>query len=320
MAMRREIIGDIREFLVRQGFRVSEEHNLRSVSFDLVARRDDLLLFLKCVTNVDAVSEDSMEELKLLSKILGGMPMIIGLHSGAGELENEVVYSRFDVPILNPSTFRMYFEDEIPPLIFAAPGGYYVHLDGDLLRKMREKRGISLGELADAAGVSRRTIQLYEEGERGTLVDVAVRIEEYLDCPLIQPVNPLKRDFELDMEGHRDMVSTIDQFFQDAFNHLLDAGCHVVSTSKSPFETLVEEKLEILLTGVGKYDRTLVKKAQVIGDVSGVVERQSVVVIDRRPRREEIGGTPLLGVKEILERGSIEEILEIIEERSKHEE
>ncbi|MDG6221419.1 MAG: helix-turn-helix domain-containing protein, partial [Candidatus Thermoplasmatota archaeon] len=246
-----------------------------------------------------------------------GMPMLIGLHSGAGPLEDEVMYSRFDVPLVTPNTFHDYIVEEIPPLVFAAPGGYYVHLNGEMLHRIREERSISLGDVANAAGVSRRTIQLYEEGERGALVEVAVRIEEYLDYPLIQPVNPLRSSYELDITGHVDAIRGIEKMFQEAFAHLVEAGCHVVPTQKSPFETVVEERMDILLTGVGKYDRTLIKKAHVIGDVSGVVERESLIVVDRRTRKDNIDGTPIIDISEILRKGNLEELLELIRERAK---
>ncbi len=315
--MRKEITQEIRETLMRSGFKVSDEHNLRSVCFDLVARRDALLLFLKIVSNVDTFSDENAEELKLLSKILDGTPMLVGLHSGAGPLEDEVVYSRFDIPLLTPPTLFQYLVEEVPPIIFAAPGGYCVHLDGALLRELREERDISLGELASIAGVSRRSIQLYEEGQRGTLVDVAMRIEEFLDFPLIRAVSPLRSDYDIDTDKHRDMLSSMERFYREAFAHLMASGCHIVSTARSPFETLLEERVDILLTGMGRYDRTLIKKAKVIGNVSEIVEKRSLIVVDKRLRKSDIDGTPLVGVKEILCQDSMEELLELVRERSK---
>ena len=314
--MRRELVTHVRETLLKADFRVSEEHHLKSISFDLVARRDDLLLFVKVITNVDALTEDNAEELKLLSNVLGGFPMVIGEHCGAGPLDDDVVYSRFSIPIMTLGTLHQYFVEETAPMILAAPGGYYVKLDGGMLRNIREARGISLGEMAEAAGVTRKSIQLYEEGGRRALVDVALKIEEYLDAPIICPVDPVLSRYDVDLTRMRDSLGDITEFFQTAFAHLMDTGCHVVTTSRSPFETLVEEK-DIMLTGVAKYERSLVKKAKVIGDVSCVVEKESVVVVDKRTSRKDIEGTPIVSVQEILERGTLEEILELIRERSK---
>jgi len=315
--MRRELVTRVRETLIKAEFNVSEEHHLKSISFDLVARRDNLLLFIKVVTNVDALSEENAQELKLLSNILGGFALSVGEHCGSGPLDDDVIYSRFGIPIMTLETLRQYFVEETAPVIFAAPGGYYVRLDGGMLRRIRETRGISLGDVADAAGVSRRSIQLYEEGGRRALVDVALRIEDYLGVPLICPVDPVLSSHDVNVDDFKDSLGSITETFQAAFAHLMDAGCHVVSTSHSPFETLLEEKRDIMLTGVATYERSLVKKAKVIGDVSCIVEKESVVVVDRKSRREEIDGTPIVSIQEILERGTLEEILELIKERAK---
>ena len=49
--------------------------------------------------------------------------------------------------------------------------------------------------LADVAGVSRRTIQMYESG-MGAMIDAALRLEEYLDTEIIETVNPFEYKYE----------------------------------------------------------------------------------------------------------------------------
>ena len=78
-----------------------------------------------------------------------------------------MVYSRFGIPLMSINTLHDLFIEEVPPLIYSAPGGFYVRLDKEVLARLRQG-GRSLGELAEIAGVSRRTIQMYEEG----IVDV----------------------------------------------------------------------------------------------------------------------------------------------------
>ena len=50
------------------------------------------------------------------------------------------------------------------------------------MKRLREERSISLGTLAEIAGVSRRTIQMYENG-MGAMIDVAIRLEEFSTSP-----------------------------------------------------------------------------------------------------------------------------------------
>ena len=74
----------------------------------------------------------------------------------------------------------------IPPLVYASPGGLYVNIDGEALRDLREKRSMSLGDLGQVLGVSRRTISKYESG-MGTTLDVAIRIEEFFNTGVVNP-------------------------------------------------------------------------------------------------------------------------------------
>ena len=170
---RDELINGVRGTLEKVGFTVSKPLNMRSISFDIVARRDKTLLLIKILSNVDAFSKDNSEEVKTLAEALGGSPLLVGERSGAGEIEQGIVYSRFNVPIISLSTLKDLLLEAVPPFIFAAPGGLYVKLDSDLLKRLREEKSISLGNLAEVAGVSRRTIQMYETG-MGAMIDVAI--------------------------------------------------------------------------------------------------------------------------------------------------
>ena len=94
---RTELLGDVRETLSKAGFYVSELCSIRPIGFDLVARRDNSLLIIKVLTNIDAFSEDVAKELRVLSILLKGCPLLIGERSGTGFLEEDVVYDRFGI-------------------------------------------------------------------------------------------------------------------------------------------------------------------------------------------------------------------------------
>ena len=142
------------------------------------------------LSNIErAVSIPSLEIFMRICDALDATPIVIGERSSSGSLEAGIVYSRFNISIISNDTLADLLLEDAPPFIFAAPGGLYVKLDSDMLRAAREERGISLGTLAETAGVSRRTIQMYEGG-MSAMIDAAVRLEEYLDAPIIEPVNP----------------------------------------------------------------------------------------------------------------------------------
>jgi putative transcriptional regulator len=312
---RKEVTDEVRDVLAHLGFFVSEPHTIRSISFDIVARRDDVLLLIKVLGNVDAFSKENARELQVLANLLQGSPFIIGSKSSTSEIENGVVYYRHGIPIISKGTFKEFFEEEVPPFVFAAPGGLYVHIDGDLLKKIRESNNLSLGTLAEVAKVSRRSIQLYESG-MGAMMDAALRIEEFLKTPLILPINPLANYAKNDDES-TEWIDSFEKFMgleKDVFNHLNFIGYRIMPTHKSPFDAVTQDKKTLLLTAVERRDGTLKKRARVVTNISKIVERDSVIFVEKSQKLS-LEGTPLIEKRELKKIDDAERIIELILER-----
>lgn len=311
---RGDLIQRVRETLAKCGFYVSEPHLLQSVAFDIVARRDERLLVLKTLSNVDALSREDAEQLSVLAKMLKANPIVIGLHSSAGELEDGIVYSRFGIPIISLQTFTEYLIEGIPPFVFAAPGGLYVRIDQQALRALREERNLSLGALADIAGVSRRAIQMYESG-MGAMIDVVERLETYLRQPLALPLDPFH--YTPEIAARLRSFSEFEELSRDVFSLLETLGYSVVPTVKCPFEALTSDGDQLLLTGVGHEDAMTARRIQVVTNIARITERRSVLFVDRRRRWENIGGSPVIGTEELRKADDTEAIFELIIERSR---
>ena len=310
---REELINAVRDILAKAGFYVSKPLNMRSIAFDIVARRDKTLLVVKILSNVDAFSKENAEELKTLAEALQASPLMVGERSGSGDIEEGIVYSRFNVPIVCVGTLKEYLLEGVPPFIFAAPGGLYVKLDSLALRRMREEMGISLGSLAEAAGVSRRTIQMYESG-MGAMIEAAMRLEDFLKQPVVLPVDPFEYKAE-QVQQHAD-IKLMDPFSRQIFERLMAMGFSVVPTSKCPFEALAKDHEVLMLTGVGLDDAKLVEKAKIVNDISKVTERRSVIFIERVRTRACIQGTPLVGRDELKKLNEAEKLFDLVAERS----
>jgi putative transcriptional regulator len=307
------LINKTRELLSKAGFYVSRPHNVRSISFDIVARRDNSLLIIKVLQNADALTHDNSEEMKLLAEVLNGAPLVISEKSSSGKLEPGVIYSRMGIPILSYETLEEYLKEGEAPLVFAAPGGFYTRINGELLRKVREEWGISLGELASIAGVSRKAIQMYEEGMSAE-VNVAIALEEYLQVPLIEPLDPFvytpKERFELER------FDLLDDFDRKVIEFLGSMGYQIFPTMKCPFDALTEKERDVLLTNIGEYSRSLAKKAEIVREVSDIAEQEAVIFLRREVRRTELKGVPIITLEE-LESISFEDLINLIQERKK---
>lgn len=312
---RKEVLTEVTEVLYRVGFSVSEPHTIRSISFDIVARRDDVLLIIKILGNVDAFNKENAKELVIIANLLQGSPIIIGGKSSTNNLEDGVVYFRYGIPIISKGTFKDFFLEEVPPFVFAAPGGLYVHLDGELLRNIRERNELSLGALAEIAKVSRRSVQLYESG-MGAMVEAALRIEEFLNTPVILPINPLACHAKTQEETSK-WVESFEEFKgleKDVFHHLKFLGYRILPTNKSPFDALTKDSKTLILTSVEHHDGTLAKRAKVVTNISKVVNKHSVIFVEKS-RKLSLEGTPLIGKKELKNIDDSEGVLELILER-----
>lgn len=308
--MRRDqLIDSVREVLAKTGFFLSEPHGERGLCFDFVARRDNLLLIVKVLQNVDALNKATAEELRNIARSLRGSPAVIGERTGSGSLEAGVIYSRFDIPILSRRTFLDFFEEGVPPFIYSAPGGLYVRLDTESLRRIREQGQLSLGTLADIAGVSRRTIQMYLEGMSAS-IDVAARLEAFLREPLVLAMDPFA--FIESAAPATPMRAQLEAFERELFQSLERLGYNVLPTVRSPFDGLAQDDRRTYLAGVESANTKLEKKATIVSNIGRVVEKDAVMFVEHRTVRLSIQGLPVIAreeLRKVKDRDAVENLI-----------
>lgn len=306
----------IRFLLERSGFYVTSTAGVRPSSFDFACRRDATLLLVKALKNIDALDGEEARRLTELGRIFPATVLVIGQRSGAADLESGVVYTRYGVPIVTDQTLEEYLEKAAPPFLYASPGGIFARVDGERLRFLRLSRGLSLGALASIAGVSRRAIQLYEEGQ-GAEESVVARIEAFFDAPIVRPiflfgtVTPAPRPTGPPKEGGRSQDGpspTGDPLRDGVFRQLDGIGLAVTVTSRAPFDALARAH-EILLTGVGSL-RTAARRAEVLHGIARVTEGHAMFVVERSVNRSSIDGLPILSVVELKRHRDPEELLD----------
>jgi len=310
---RGDLIDQVRATLAQAGFAVSERCDLRPVSFDLVARRDHDLVILKVLTNVDALSDAIAAEIKLLAKFLEARPLLVGLRAGTGDLEDGVVYNRHDIPIVTPATLTEYVLRGDAPMVFAAPGGFYVRLDHERLREARQELEVSLGVMAQIAGVSRRAIQMYEEGMSAS-IEAAMRLESFLQRDLIRPMDPLRA---YDPTQYREPAAgpAADPMEALVRRVLEGLGYQVRATRRSPFNALSTAADDTVLTGVGRDSPQLRRRARIVHSVSRITERPGFFVVEKTTRTH-IDGLPVVSRTELRRLTDPERVLQLILERA----
>ncbi len=311
---RQDIVQGTIHILERSGFSTSDPSYLVHSGFDIVARRDALILVIKVMAS-DSFSKGSLMGMLALARAVSGTPLIIGTRTSSKAIEDGVVYSRFSIPLMSLNTLRDLFIEEVPPLVYSTPGGFYVRLDRSVLARLRQG-GLSLGQLAEIAGVSRRTIQMYEDG-MGAKLSVAIRLENALGIELIVPIDPLTYDIKtiedrelntLDCLGDNVLAANI-------FEQLNEMGYSVEPTSRCPFDALTTDKENLLFTGVGIIDKRMARRARAMANISQLLKRHSVFFVDDRGRKTCLEGTPLITYVELERMGDKKKVLELIRDR-----
>jgi putative transcriptional regulator len=102
--MDKELLAErVVEVLIQAGFDISARCYLRPRSFDLAARKDELLLLFKVLTNIDGLNGRTAMEIGRLANHLLGCPLLVGEKSRDQYLERGAVYFRYGIPTVPPT-------------------------------------------------------------------------------------------------------------------------------------------------------------------------------------------------------------------------
>jgi putative transcriptional regulator len=242
------------------------------------------------VSHIDSVSDEVAFDLELISRHLGGVPLIVGERARDAELERGAVYVRYGIYAISPSTLYDYFVEKIPPLVYASPGGLYVNINGEALKDLRELRNMSLGDLGLVLGVSRRTISKYESG-MGTTLDVAIRIEEFFDTGVVESIDLVRHEPPKVMEP--EPVKN-EGGIANPMEFLEQIGVHLHTLHGAPFQALLTFEKHTILTGYGTAQK-VVKRAALIGNISQIAKKHAMCVITDYHKQKKIGKTLVIG-------------------------
>jgi len=326
---RGHVLQEINELLANNGFETS--HIYERSCFDMVARRKLLLLLLKVLVNIDGINGVQAQEIKKISHSFMASPLIVGLKSKSEHLEEDVVYERHGIPVIGLETLKnMILEGEYPEIL-ADRGGYYVQINGEVLKEVREDYNLSLKDLADLAHVSRETIYKYEHGIVRACPETAMMLEDILNLKITLSIDLFKAPDSLkELDIHKPNESPLNEnkINMNEFQpqKLVELGFGVIPTQKTPFDALakletnkqISKNIETpLITNLEKNrkQRTLKKMAITLKDLSLITGSNSVFILDNEKIKESLDGIPVVHGWEMGEIETPAEFLKMIKER-----
>jgi len=312
---KQELLESIVETLKKEGFEVALSRI--QCSFDVVARRNLIVLIIKALVNLDTFSEEHAWDLKILAKALKATPLVVGIKTKLGPIGNSTVYSRHSINCISLDTLVDLFVEGNPPLVYADRGGFFVEVDGNLIKEERERRGMSIGHLAELIGVSKSSIYEFENLEKRISVDSVLKIEKELDIGITKPIYIIKVGGKEESEIiHESPVEAArSDLEKTVLGDLSNKGFEVFPTKRTPFNALLKER-EILITGISNTKTYIFeKKAEIVASISDITEKDAMFVVDAKKVKESIKGVPILTQKEIKSSKDVEDILELVHER-----
>lgn len=143
----------------------------RSIDIVAVTDRESILVRVKPKPSVDR--EEASDLLKA-SKALNALPIII---SPSPQIKDDVVYEKEGVFVMNERTFENMVSGSEELIALYRRGEYLFKVNKEELMRLRE-RGYSLGDIAHAGGVSRRSAYKYSTEGGLVTINVALRLAE----------------------------------------------------------------------------------------------------------------------------------------------
>ena len=258
------------------GFQTSDCRMVRSC-FDILARRDETILLIKVHVNIEGLTSKSAAELRNVAAAMSATPLIIGDHMKCALLSPDVIYTRYDIHVLNIEAFAEILRHEIP-LIYSIRGNYCMRINPQLLTEVRKKANITQEDLASEIGVSKQSIHRYESTGRISL-DIAEKLMDFLKQDMAVPGQIFSSEIRY-LESEISMHMT--ELKRIAFRELRNMGLDP-SLTNAPFDILAVEKEhdQKILTLVTDDLKGLHRRVEIIKDISEMTGYRRVCISNR---------------------------------------
>lgn len=235
--MKQALLDKLNIFLLKKGFTIK---NLTRACFDVLARKDEQILLIKILEDANAISRQYTEEMIAVASYLSASPLIIADKAG-NNLEDNIVYSRFNIYTLNFNTLLNCISNRFP-FIKRGKAGLTASLVGKKLKEKREELGYSLNSLSRKLGVTSRMVMKYENENSEVTINRAMKIYDLFGHQVFNEVNIFMQ---------REQPQS--KFETEVSRKYIDLGFDATETKKTPFDIIARKDNELILTGVSDH-------------------------------------------------------------------
>ncbi len=274
-------------------------------AFDVVAKRENLFL-MKVLLNVDALDESHAMDLRAVSYFLSAYPFIISQRNNREHLDDETVYSRFDLPVATPQLFKAMIEEEEMFVTHSSKGRHTQDINTFALKEKRKESELTLEELALKTGISKKAMYEIESKRVNPQKETVRKLERILSVELTLPYEMRHSEAVYLKPKHN--------FQKSVSMELSRIGIDNSSVHSSPFEIIGKENFS-LITNLSTVPSDAKKDLNEMKQLSGILSSKAVL-ISKRSYKESAEGVPIVSEPELAELHSSRELSKIIDERS----
>ena len=286
--MKQTVLDKVNIFLLKKGFTIK---NLTRTCFDILARRNEQILLIKVLEDANSITREYTQEMISVATYINASPLVIAEKAGS-KLEENVVYSRFDIYTLNFTTFLNCVSNKFP-FIKRSQAGLTASIVGEKLKEKREEMGYSLNALSKKIGVTSRMIMKYENENSEVTINRAMKLYDIFGHQVFNEVNVFMQ-----------RKNPESKFETGVSKKYVELGFDATETKKTPFDIIAKKDNEIILTEVSD---TVNPQMQ---SLSKLLDADNLVIF----RKKKPKNIPSMTKKEFMEFEEANELLKFLKE------
>ncbi len=232
--MKQTLLEKVNSFLLKKGFTVK---NLTRTCFDILSRKSNQILLIKVLEDANSISREYSEEMISVASYINASPLIITEKAGS-KLDDNIVYSRFNIYTLNFNTFSNCVNNRFP-FIKRSQAGLTASIVGKKFREKREEFGYSLNALSKKIGVTSRMIMKYESKNSEVTINRAMKIYDLFGDKVFN---------EIDVFVNSEHPES--KFETEVTKKYIELGFDATETKKTPFDIIAKKDKELIFTEV----------------------------------------------------------------------
>ena len=295
--MKRALVKKVKGALDERGYTYAEYDG---GCFDIAARGEKTMT-IKVLTNIDSFLPFQASSLKRVSAHLQSEPLIVGVRTNKGTLDDGVMFERFSIPAFTASTFEDVIDGEYPEFR-RLKGGLFGEIDGDALRSARLKRNLTQEELGSKLSVSKKTIYQHERGVGLANADLIRKAEIILEERITRSVT-----IRYDLDGmHGTPKNNIEGEVAQGLRKL---GFSTFFVEKAPFDIIAEGR-EPVFSEVISEKKDTKKNVEALREISALFERKFFLVSE-----DDVGDAPVITKDELSSFESSAELIKSLQKK-----